>query len=280
MDGTRSCGKIGKKVMSQSTLPAQEQTVRINGADLYYKVYGQGSPLVLLHGFFGTNEFWDPYINEFAKEYRLIVPDLRGHGRSTNPGNEFTHRQVSLDIYALLDHLEIDQFRGIGFSSGGMTLIHMATQQPTRVEAMILIGATIYYPEEARAIHREMTMENMELQFLDILRKWHKRGDNQIRSLVNLFYSFKDSHDDMNFTPAHLSTIKARTLIVHGDRDEFFPVSIPLEMYRSIPRSFLWIVPNAGHVLFFEAFSGSAPGGELFTKVALDFLQGEWEDNQ
>jgi hypothetical protein len=51
-------------------------------------------------------------------------------------------------------------------------------------------------------------------------------------------------------------------------------------MYRSIPRSFLWIVPKAEHVQFFEAFDGSAPGGDMFTKVALDFLRGEWEGEQ
>lgn len=265
--------------MSEHPLPAQEQTVQINGIEQYYKVYGQGSPLVLLHGFFGANAFWDPYTIEFAKYYRLIVPDLRGHGLSTNPSDQFTHRQVALDIYALLDQLGIDRFRGIGFSSGGMTLIHMATQQPARVEAMILIGATIYLPAEARAIYRETTMENMEPQFLDLLRKWHKRGDDQIRSLVNVFHNFKDSYDDMNFTVPYLSKITARTLILHGDRDSFFPVSIALEMHRSIPRSFLWIVPNGGHVLFFEAFGGSAPCGEVFTRVALDFLRGEWDNS-
>ena len=58
------------------------------------------------------------------------------------------------------------------------------------------------------------------------------------------FQGFADSHDDMNLTPADLAKIKARTLIVHGDRDEFFPVEIPVEMYRAIPGSQLWIVPE------------------------------------
>jgi pimeloyl-ACP methyl ester carboxylesterase len=51
----------------------------------------------------------------------------------------------------------------------------------------------------------------------------------------------------MNFTAPYLSTIQARTLMVHGDRDQFFPINIPLEMYRSIPNSSLWIVPNGQH---------------------------------
>ncbi|WP_310476086.1 alpha/beta hydrolase, partial [Sandarakinorhabdus sp.] len=55
------------------------------------------------------------------------------------------------------------------------------------------------------------------------------------------------SQDDMNFQPAGLAKIKARTLIVHGDRDPFFPVAIPVSLYQSIPGSALWIVPNGDH---------------------------------
>jgi pimeloyl-ACP methyl ester carboxylesterase len=80
------------------------------------------------------------------------------------------------------------------------------------------------------------------------MRRVHTRGDEQIRALRRQFHAFKDSYDDMNFTGPFLSTITARTLIVHGDRDEFFPVNIPVEMYQSIPRAALWIVPNGGHV--------------------------------
>ena len=93
---------------------------------------------------------------ELAEHYQLIIPDLRGHGRSTNPSGAFTHRQSALDVYALLDQLGVKRFKAMGISTGGMTLLHMATQQRDRVEAMVLIGATSYFPEEARAIMREV----------------------------------------------------------------------------------------------------------------------------
>lgn len=260
--------------------PTQEHLIRTNNVDLYCQEYGQGLPLILLHGFFGTNEFWEPYIDAFATHYRLIIPDLRGHGRSTNPTDVYTERQSALDMYTLLDKLGIEQFRGIGFSSGAMNLIHMATQQPTRVKAMVLIDATYTHTEESRAINREMTMNTVEPQFLALLRRWHTSGEDQVRSLFDQFRRFKDNYDDMNFTPSSLSKITARTLIVHGDRDEFFPVSIAVQMYQAIPNSFLWIVPNAGHVLFFKVFGGTAPGDDVFPNIVLDFLQGEWESNQ
>jgi pimeloyl-ACP methyl ester carboxylesterase len=114
-------------------------------------------------------------------------------------------------------------------------------------------------------------MESLEPEYLDVLREWHRRGDDQIRSLIAQFHSFKDSYDDMNFTPPYLSTITAQTLIVHGDRDAFFPVSIPVEMYAFIPHAYLWIVPNGDHVPIFEERAA------VFTQTALEFLRGEWE---
>jgi pimeloyl-ACP methyl ester carboxylesterase len=241
----------------------------VNGIEMYYELHGEGTPLVLLHGFTGSGQAWQPFITDFAQEYQLIIPDLRGHGRSTNPTNQFTHRQAALDIFALLDQLEIDSFAAMGISSGGMTLIHMATQQSARVEAIVLIGTTIYYPNQARAVQRESTVENEGWDW-EVLRQRHVYGDGQIKALLNRFLSFADSYDDMNFTPPYLSTITAQTLIVHGDRDMFFPVSIPVEMYSAIPNAYLWIVPNGDHVPIMDERSAA------FTRTALEFLRGEW----
>ena len=92
-------------------------------------------------------------------------------------------------------------------------------------------------------------------------------GDDQIRALWEWTRSLKDSYDDMNFTPAYLSVIRARTLIVQGDRDPLYPVEMAVEMYRAIPRSALWIVPNGGHgPIFLEAAA-------QFAQTALAFLR-------
>jgi pimeloyl-ACP methyl ester carboxylesterase len=78
----------------------------------------------------------------------------------------------------------------------------------------------------------------------------------------------------MNFTKPYLSTITAKTLIVHGDRDAFFPVSVPIEMYTSIPKAYLWIVPNGEHMPILDEHT------EQFTKTALEFLRGDWEKSE
>jgi pimeloyl-ACP methyl ester carboxylesterase len=258
-------------VYAQPSTGAPGKTVAVNGIEMYYETTGQGEPLVLLHGFNGSGQAWSRVIPDFAKRYQVIVPDLRGHGRSTNPSGKFTHRQSALDVFALLDSLGIRQCKAMGISTGGMTLIHMATQQPSRVEAMVLIGATIYFPEQARVIMRKATPEGLTPEMYERRRQTHKHGDEQIRALQQQFHDFKDSYDDMNFTAPFLATITARTLIVHGDRDQFFPVEIPYEMYRSIPKSFLWIIPRGGHVPIFDA---DVP----FVSTALKFLE-EWRES-
>jgi pimeloyl-ACP methyl ester carboxylesterase len=248
-----------------------EQTISINGMEMYYELRGSGAPLVLLHGGGGVGANWRLIFKDAPEGYQLIVPDLRGHGRSTNPSQEFTFRQLALDVFALLDRLGIAGCKAIGMSMGAKTLLHMATQQPARVEAMVLVSAAPYFPEQARAIMRQLSQaEHTEAEWRQ-MREWHRHGDEQIRALWQLVDVFKDSYTDMNFTPPYLATIRARTLIVHGDRDPLYPVSLAVEMYTAIPRAYLWIIPNGGHGPIFGDLAAQ------FAETALNFLRGSWE---
>ncbi len=260
-------------VLSTSAAGAQAtaatgRTIALNGIEMYVESHGEGEPLVLLHGFGAAGAMWGSIVPELATSYRVIVPDLRGHGRSTNPSQQFTHRQSALDVLALMDSLGIARFKAMGVSTGGMTLLHLATREPSRIEAMVLIGASIYYPEQAREIMRGATVDKIRPADYERGRRIHARGDEQTRELERQFHAFKDSYDDMNFTSPYLSQITARTLIMHGDRDEFFPVEIALEMYRGIPNAELWIIPGGGHVPIFDP-------GVPFVATARAFLQGK-----
>src|SRR6266487_1658993 len=244
------------------------QTVTINGMQMYYVLAGQGEPLVLLHGFTGASNDWAVFVDDLAKEYQLVIPDLRGHGRSTNPLREFTHRQAARDVAALLDHLGIERFKAIGISGGGNLLLHLATQHPSRVVAMVLVSATSHYPEQARMLMRHYTVDQLPGEERLLLWQRHPRGDEQIREIFRQGRAMADQYEDMNFTAASLSTIAARTLIVYGDRDPLYPAHIALEMYTAIPHSNLWIIPNGGHVPIQK---------EPFIKAVFPFLRGNWE---
>jgi pimeloyl-ACP methyl ester carboxylesterase len=245
----------------------------VNGMKIYYEIHGEGEPLVLLHGFTMSHTMWEGWIEDFSKSYKLIIPDLRGHGNSTNPSNEFTHEESARDIYGLLDLLKIDKFKAIGFSSGGMTLTHMATMDTSRIQAMVLISSTSFFPESCREILRSVNYESVDENWMNNMKKQHPGGEKQIRSLLTQFNNMAYSYDDMNFTNPYLSTIKSPTLIIHGDRDVFFPVDIPVNSYKSIPTSYLWIVPNFGH----SSIDKNSIWADAFLIVVNKFFSGEWQ---
>jgi pimeloyl-ACP methyl ester carboxylesterase len=246
----------------------KSDTVALNGIEMFVETDRTGEPLLLLHGGGGCHEDW-AYAgrDEFARHYSLILPDARGHGRSSNPAKIITHRQCALDTLALLDHLGIPRCRAIGLSMGGNILLHIATMQPERIEAMVLVSATMHFPQQARAIMRQISVESQSAKDWEFMRKRHKLGDDQIVALWEWQRGMKDSYDDMNFTAATLHAIKASTLIVYGDRDFLYPVEMAVEMYRAIPHSALWVVPNGGHG---PVFLDAAP---QFVQTALAFLR-------
>jgi pimeloyl-ACP methyl ester carboxylesterase len=257
--------------MNTPSTPGHIET--INDIEMYYEIRGEGEPLLLLHGGGGVGANWELIFKEPPEGYQLVIPDLRGHGRSTNPSTTFTFKQVAFDVFALLDRLGIDRLKAIGLSLGAKTLLHMATQQPNRVEAMVLVSGTPYFPEQARALMRQLSSESHSEAEWQQMRQWHKHGDEQIKKLWAQMGALKDSYDDMNFTPPYLSTITARTLIVHGDRDPLYPVNLAFEMYEAIPDSYLWIVPNGGHGPIFGDLTGH------FVETALSFLRGDWANS-
>lgn len=258
--------------MTKTYAPKQAITtghsIQINDIEMYYEEYGTGKPLVLLHGFGGCTQNWHPFTAELSKYYRLIVADLRGHGYSTNPENTFTHQEAANDVFCLLEKLGIGNFSAMGMSTGGMTLLHMATSQPGRIDSMVLISATSHFPDLAKAIMRRVSFNTMPPDVKEMYRECAKRGDEQIHQLTAQFNALAKNDDDMNFTAQSLATINARTLIIHGDRDNFFPVEIPVNMYRSIPKSELWIIPGGDHVPIYDS---TVP----FTLTALRFLDKE-----
>jgi pimeloyl-ACP methyl ester carboxylesterase len=242
--------------------------IDINGCRLHCEVRGDGEPLLLLHGGTGIAADWHlVFTAGDPAGFRVIAPDLRGHGRSTNPSRAFSIRQVADDVIALLDHLGISRVKAIGMSLGAKALLHVATRQPDRIEAMVLVSATPYFPEPARAAMAQISVDAFSEADWVAQRQRHSHGDDQIRTLFEDIRSLKDHHDDMAFTPPLLATIAARTLIVHGDRDPLYPIELAIEMYRAIPASALWVVPNAGHGPIFGAMA--AP----FVETALGHLR-------
>lgn len=236
---------------------------------MFVELRGDGEPLLLLHGGMGIGTDWHHVFASDPEGCRIVVPDLRGHGRSTNPGGAFTFRQCGDDILALLDHLNIPTVSAIGLSMGAKALLHVATREPDRVKAMVLVSATPRFPPVAKAAMAQYTPEAFEAlspEARGLLRSRHMYGDAQLRQLYAMMAGFAGRDDDMAFTAPLLGTIRARTLIVHGDRDPLYPIELAVELYRGISNAQLWVVPGGGHGPIF---------GELappFATQALRFL--------
>ena len=240
----------------------------VNGMQLSYDRHGEGKPLVWLHGGMGHGPDWRFIFSTQPAGYQLIAPDLRGHGRSTGARATYSFRQSALDVMGLLDHLGIGPVKLVGLSGGGITALHLATLDPGRVEAMVVISAPPRFPAQARAIQRQYTFEMLSEDEKARMRERHRR-EGQIEILLAQIRAFADGNDP-DFTREDLARITADTLIVFGDRDPLYPLSLAVELREGIRRSWLWVVPNGGHG---PVFGSAAP---LFVETALAFLGGAY----
>jgi pimeloyl-ACP methyl ester carboxylesterase len=107
-----------------------------------------------------------------------------------------------------------------------------------------------------------------------MMQEVHPRGEPQIRMLVSQFKNFAGDYKDVNFTPPYLSQITAPTLIIHGDRDQHFPIDIPVTSYKHIPTSYLWIVPNFTH----SGIRRNSIWGEAFLGAINQLFSGSWAE--
>jgi pimeloyl-ACP methyl ester carboxylesterase len=253
---------------AQESVAPNGKFVNVNGAKIYYEEYGQGEPLILLHGFGRTLADWKPFIPEFSKSYHVIAWDMRGHGRSTNPDTTriFLHATAANDLLALLEKLNLKKVKAVGHSSGGIVILYAATKDPDRFEAIVPVSAQTYYSAQTREFIKMNAKPEAYYEFNELERQ---HGKIKGRLLAQKFYHFHALYGDPAITPDQLGTIKARTLVVHGDND-FIPVSQALEMYTNIPNAHLLIVPNGWHL------PHVGPNEKDFTRRTLEFLKNDW----
>lgn len=243
--------------------------IQIRDIEMYYETHGRSDaePLILLHGFTGTGHAtFEPFLEELGKQYRLFVPDLRGHGRTTNPGGEISHAEFSRDTAAFAMAMDLDRVHFCGYSSGGMQLLFLAREHPDLIQSMTLVSATYTFEEQCKALAREIRA-SADANRKDNLKALHgeTHGSDYADTLLDHWLNSVIRPGELPFTQDDLSAISCPTLIIHGDRDGFFPIHIPVTMYQAFPNSELCILPNCGHGLSVDSFA-------IFTVALLEFL--------
>ena len=245
-------------------------TIMIDEMRMYYEEHGtpDGPPLVLLHGFTATGDFWSNQFAAFGAHYRLLVPDLRGHGRTDNPDGAaaMNHRQFARDIIALCGTLALDRAAFCGESTGAMLLLSLALYAPDLPAVCILAGVTYYFGDESRAMQRQSTPDTIDEAWRAGAQIAHTQGPDHWRSVIEAFHNLHTHAHTEDFPEAEeLREIGAPVLIVHGDSDHLFPVEIPMGLYRLLPDAELCVLPNTDHFAPEER-------PDWFNAIVLDFL--------
>ncbi|HZR56360.1 MAG TPA: alpha/beta fold hydrolase [Terriglobales bacterium] len=239
--------------------------IKSDDAELFYLVLGSGPPVVLLHPFPVHHEFWLPAAQALASRYRLILPDLRGHGDSDIGDGPATMIKHAADIARVLDHAEVGRAAFAGVSIGGYALFEFWRRFRGRVAALALLNTKAQADTpDARAVRlkaaddvidrgTEPFFESMLPKLLGkttrtarpdlvdgALRMMRKMSPEDVAMVQRGMAERPDSGET-------LKTINIPTLIVTGEEDAFADVAATEFMHGNISGSQMKVIPKAGH---------------------------------
>ena len=208
--------------------------IDVRGFNMYYETYGKGKPLLMIHQNGGSIKHFLYQIPYFSKSYKVIVADSRAHGKSVDAGDSLSYEMMADDYNALLDSLQLDSCFVIGWSDGAINGLLLALRHPQKVKKLAISGANLW--PDTTAIEPSEFKE-WEKSYCDLRQKATKRDKLKLQRLL-----VSEPHITVN----QLNKIKCTTLVMCGDHDIILPRHTLL-IKESIPKSFLWIVPNCGH---------------------------------
>ena len=254
----------------------------INGIDLYYRIQGSGSPIILVHALGMDHSMWDAQGLEFSGSYQVISYDLRGHGQSESPDHPYSIDLFADDLDQFLHFLGLKKAVILGLSLGGRILLRLAQKYPQEVGAMILADAQSETPPEsvpkfqalAESARREGMNKAAEVFFSwPLLQKLAQRNPERFErekmrflqtSAIGLANSCLAIASMASLT-GELKLIQAPTLALAGEEDE--PYLPFLDLYASqIPKCRKTTVPQAGHLSNLE-------NPQAFNQIVLSFLR-------
>jgi len=245
---------------------------KVNDIDLYYETSGQGEPLVLLHGFSSTGQSnWHLQIPVFAEHYRVVVPDLRGHGKSkcqTVPPDYW--ELLASDIAALIGQLGLGQVHLCGFSLGSVVAQLVALDHPDLVKSLVLVSTAAHIPvEEGQgllAFFESLTRpDEIDAAWRESLIEMH--GDPDWRWLLKNYGQMavtRVRNGGGEVTRHRLGEIACPTLIVQGQKDRMNPPELAQVVHQGIRGSELVMLP-CGHIV-------QKAEAEGFNRLVLGFL--------
>lgn len=248
--------------------------VSVNGITMYYESFGNGRPLIFLHGSMSTGNVWKPYIPFLSQHFKLILPDARGHGRTDNPSGSFGVPLLADDFAALIEALELERPSLCGWSMGGDVSLNVARRYPDKVNRLVVGGVTHRVADSYFTSLRAMGLdgpgqvnfERAEKSIPQLIALWQSEHTQSAFHWKELITQL--SHEMLKPPPLSeddLRQIAAPTLVIWGDRDQFLPIENAVALYKLIPNAQLAVIPNADHFV-------SRSRVEQFAQLAAGFL--------
>jgi pimeloyl-ACP methyl ester carboxylesterase len=245
--------------IGQQTKPTEHGYAPVNGIEVYYEVYGEGKPIILLHGAYltiGSN--WGQLIPELSKTRKVIAIEMQGHGHTAFSDRKLSHATLASDVEGVMDHLKIDSADVAGFSFGGAVAYQFAIQSPKRLRRLVLISCTYksagWLPEinnAFKALKPEFFANSPMKNEYDAVApdktKWTKFLEQMFASAATPF----------DLGDSNVAKITAPVLIISGDNDGLDKIEL-MKTYQllgggvsadlgTMPKSQLAILPSQGH---------------------------------
>ncbi|WP_372950537.1 alpha/beta fold hydrolase [Mariniphaga sp.] len=239
--------------------PEAGKYIVVNGTNLYYETYGNGKPLMLIHGNLGNINKMSHQISYFSKHYYVIVPDCRGRGKSEMNTDSLTYDLITADLIALIESLNLDSCHIIGWSDGGIIGLLMGINYPEHVNKIVAMAANLWPDTTALLPWTKNWIVNTKLEASKMINAQDTSNDwYSIYQLMNMM----DKQPDIELK--ELKKIQSPVLIVAGDKDLIRDEHTVL-MYQNIPNAQLWIIPGGTHF-------APVRQSDLFNKTVNKFL--------
>jgi pimeloyl-ACP methyl ester carboxylesterase len=229
--------------------PKAGKYVSINGMRMYYEIYGEGAPLVLLHGNGGSISGQRNRIEYFSTKYKVIAIDSRAHGKSIDSTTVLTYELMAKDIHDLLDSIKIDSAYIWGQSDGGILAILLSAHYPQKVRKAAGFGINLR-PDSTAILPELMRMAG------EMERSARNKKEKQLMTLL-----IHEPHIPVT----DLRQIKAPFMVMMGDRDAI-QIEHSVEIFRNIPQGFLFVMPASTHF-------GSYEHPDWFNMILEDFFK-------
>lgn len=246
------------------------EKINVNGIQLAYTRHGNGSPLVLLHGFPLDHHLWDEVVPLLDRTFDVITPDLRGFGESTILDTQPSMDDYASDIAGLLDQLQIQKAAIVGHSMGGYIALAFARLYPDRVSGLGLVSSQVLADAPERKEGRYKSAADVEANGIgsvveamapkftsDEKLQAYARASMERQQPAAYIGALKAMAERLDSTPL-LASFQYPIVVIHGDSDSLIPIDRAREVRVAISQAHVVEIPGAGHMPMMEASQKTA----------------------